>query len=826
MRKNINKWFRNFYFKKRLIFLLGLILFANIYFLGLPNTILAENISYTLHLKDSYSSFSWKSEDNYKTSYDLKLTFTDTFGNTIEGHDITIEIGPNNLKDDPYGFGYIPISGETTRGADLIEVLNLEEYTLVTGEKYKFDHAEVYTDGAWQTFSKTGDHWHIWCQSASSSTKPTSYGWRGKYNENTNYTITETTEYKLVYKLVRYGQNNSVESLETDSGISFQIFNYSGENTQTGINDNGIYNYFSFRGQNGSTNSNINQTTDADGFGENRAKVLPKLENGYPVFNCQGLCPNASLGYLFGSSKNPNGFTPVGVTGYQPTNTLLQTEIIENVEYYYYDSNRNAVDYDIENNRFMLRDYVERGYKLTTYENEKDRYEFLPFNYLNNENTLTNTTTQVSYQYEDIDIDHWFGMTMEFTFYMPRDGVINEKDMIFSFSGDDDVWVFIDDVLVLDLGGTHGAVDGSINFKTGAIESYLNWNGTVGEKNKTTIYQMFENASSANQVQWNDSNTTFKNYTKHTLKFFYLERGASVSNCKIRFNIPVLPTGTLSVQKQFNGPDRYNEEYEFTLYDTTTNTFASNQEYTIGEEKYTTDELGKFRLKNNEIAIFKLQNEHKYYVEETSSGLYALSYQCSFEGTDCNSPNKTPEFIMDPDATYQAVFINKTKTYQLEISKLVYLDEENIENEQFEFLLQLKYQDGTISNILDNINSNHSYELDEERGTITYKLKNNESIIIEGIPINVVVTLNEINHDGYTTVIKSENTTLANGDTYEFTMDSNKNITVYNIPGITLPETGGTGSKFYHLLGSCFIFTFSLILLHYKTERGWISKKK
>ena len=353
-----------------------------IYFFLMPAYSLNdETKSYTLYLKDSYD-YDWKA--GLTTSYNINLYFMDTEGNYIEGKDVTIDIGPNTLKDDPYGLGYVPISGETTRGEDLIQKLDLKEITLVTGEKYVFDHAEVYVNGTWNTFISDSTHWDIWCQYASSSAPQTDYGWRGKYGADIPYTVTDTTEYKLVYKLVRYGKNNSVNSLGTDSGIAFKLFNYSGDNDETGINANGLFNYFTFRDSSKTIPTTINQNTDADGFTENRAKVLPNLEQGYPVFNCQGYCTNASLGYLFGASTNPNGTSPVGVTSYNPSNTLLQKETIDGVEYYYYDSNRNAVDYDTENNRFMVRNYVERSKTLSSYPTETDRYEFIPFNYLNN----------------------------------------------------------------------------------------------------------------------------------------------------------------------------------------------------------------------------------------------------------------------------------------------------------------------------------------------------------------------------------------------------------------------------------------------------------
>lgn len=768
-------------------------IFTTIYLLIMPALTLENKNSYKINLIDSYD-YSWK--EGKEKEYNLNLYFMDTKGNYIEGKNITIDIGTDKLIDDPYGFGFIPINGETTRGKNILEELNLMEYTLPTGEKYKFDHAEVYVNEKWEVFSKNSNHWDIWCQYASSESPQTEYGFRGKYGDNIAYTVTSNTEYKFVYKKVRYGKYNSVSSLGSESGIAFNIFNYEGTNDKVGINDNGLWNYFTFRDTSLETPANINANTDADGFTEKRAKVLPKLEDGYPVFNCGEYCNNASLGYLFGNKTNAEGKETKGVTSYTPINTLLQKEEVGNVEYYYYDSNRNAVDYDTENNFFMLRDYVERGYSLSSYPNEITRYEFLPFNYWNDERTISKVEeTNFTYNYVKEEMDHWFGMTMEFNFYMPKDCKMGNTDMIFSFSGDDDVWVFIDDVLVLDLGGTHGAVDGNINFSTGEVESYLNWNGVAGTKNETSIRKAFEAANSVGDVTWNDKNTTFKNYTRHTLKFFYLERGAAISNCKIRFNIPVLPSGSLSVQKLFNGTDVYNDNHEFTIYDVTAGAPSANTKYKINNKEYSTDNNGKFTLKTGEIAVFTLTNYHTYYVEETNPGPHSVSDSCTLDNKECLKINKTKNFTIEPDSSYNAVFTNKIKTYDLNISKIAYNSKED---EIFKFKITLNKKDNKI-NIPNNIISDNEYEIDNN--ILLFNLKTEEKITIKDIPINTEIYLKEIQHDGYSTAIKSKDITLSETDNYEFIMDDNKNITVYNIPGVTLPETGGIGILPYIIIG-------------------------
>lgn len=780
--------------KKCIIKILSLIIALSTIYLLISPAFTLEETNYTLHLIDSYD-YTWK--ENKTKKYDLILYFIDTEGNYIEGKDITIDIGPNTFEDNPYGFGYVPISGDTTRGLNILESLNLMEYTLPTGEKYSFDHAEVYTNNTWQNFTSTSNHWDIWCQYASSTNSKEDYGWRGKYGDNIPYNITSDTKYKFVYKKIRNGKENSTESLGSESGISFNIFNYTGTNEQVGINNNGIYNYFTFRDSTLNTPTYINKDTDADGFTENRVKVLPKLENGYPVFNCNGHCTNANLGYLFGSTTNPLGETPKGVKAYTPSNTPLQKETLEGVEYYYYDSNRNAVDYDTENNYFMLRNYVERGYQLSSYPTEINRYEFLPFNYWTDNRTVSTVEgTDFTYNYEKEEVDHWFGMTMEFEFYMPKDGKINGSDMIFSFSGDDDVWVFIDDVLVLDLGGTHGAAVGDINFSTGEVTSNLDWNGNVGPVNETTILKSFENANASNDVEWN--NNTFENYTRHTLKFFYLERGAAISNCKIRFNIPVIPSGSLTVQKLFEGTDIYNDDNEFILYDVTTNTPAINTKYIINNSEYYTDNEGHFNLKTGEVAVFTLTNYHTYYVKETKPGIHSVTHSCTFDNILCTNLNQTDIFTIDPESSYKAVFTNKIKTYNLDISKIAY---NSTEEEIFNFKIEMYNTNNEKIEVPTNINSKNEYNIDAKSKILQFNLKNNDNITINDIKIDTKIYIEETNHDGYSTVIKSGDVTLSETDNYEFIMDDNKSITIYNIPGVILPETGGIGILTYTLIG-------------------------
>lgn len=177
-------------------------------------------------------------------------------------------------------------------------------------------------------------------------------------------------------------------------------------------------------------------------------------------------------------------------------------------------------------------------------------------------------------------------------------------DMVFEFAGDDDVWVFIDDVLVGDIGGIHNRASLSINFCTGDIKVNGNNDGTLKSK-----YQKANKDTSG----FNDN--TFAGGTNHTLKFFYLERGATDSNMELKFNLVTVPESDII---KFDQDGKFVQGAEFKLYKT------DKDFKTVGEliGSGTTDEAGHLTLTNdvdNGVINFDdLYNEdhdnNKYYL--------------------------------------------------------------------------------------------------------------------------------------------------------------------------------------------------------------------
>ena len=145
-------------------------------------------------------------------------------------------------------------------------------------------------------------------------------------------------------------------------------------------------------------------------------------------------------------------------------------------------------------------------------------------------------------------LNYGFGQKLQLKFRLTQDGTVTttskEKVPIeFNFSGDDDVWVFIDDQLVLDVGGAHDVVSGRINFKDRTA-----WVSKV--KNQSVGGYTDDQRSYFPASLKNDSDFWKK---EHTLTMFYMERGLWESNMKVTFNFP--DENQLQVEKQVDTTD-------------------------------------------------------------------------------------------------------------------------------------------------------------------------------------------------------------------------------------------------------------------------------
>ena len=173
------------------------------------------------------------------------------------------------------------------------------------------------------------------------------------------------------------------------------------------------------------------------------------------------------------------------------------------------------------------------------------------------------------------EAEYFFGMEMEAEFTQTANGLDAwGHDIIFEFSGDDDFWFYVDGELVLDLGGVHSAMTGSINFRTGEVKS---------SRGNSTLYELFkknyqdrglsesEIAQKLDEIFTtnDDGQYIFKDYTTHTMKMFYMERGAGASNLHMRFNLAAVKPGTVILSKELSGTENADNaviEFPYQIY--------------------------------------------------------------------------------------------------------------------------------------------------------------------------------------------------------------------------------------------------------------------
>lgn len=300
------------------------------------------------------------------------------------------------------------------------------------------------------------------------------------------------------------------QTLEQQAGISLGLHDYDRKT----INNNHALKFMSV-GESGTYNRYVGDSNGAYTGIVNKTLTT----NGYPTMAAdKGPEP---LDYLFGGKPDDEA-----VTNYEPTGGLLA---LDKDGYYGFDADSRYAAYNTTSKKFELRDQ--------NCGNDASTPCFTPFGNNNKDNKYS------------------FGMNLGADFYMPKDGKVNNQDMVFDFTGDDDVWVFIDGVLVLDLGGIHQALGGSINFATGDIT--YDKTQSHGDTPARTIAQAFDEAGKT----WDSTP-----YKTHHLSFFYLERGDGGSNCKIKFNLPVKPSKAIDIEKETLGTIDANKQFQFQLF--------------------------------------------------------------------------------------------------------------------------------------------------------------------------------------------------------------------------------------------------------------------
>lgn len=414
------------------------------------------------------------------------------------------------------------------------------------------------------------------------------------FSNHTVQTVNPTgTTVNLFDYWVVNGDNDSSKNINNDN-----------KNDNTGINKDHQLKF------NGGAGSGINKWTGKSvigGFGRlsfvknTLVKGYPSINAGtYTSYNTHGTYKDESLDYLFNNDSQANGKQD-GKAVYNNVQGLFQLKD----GYYVYDSygsDGNYAVYNFTTNSFDV--YNKAGvYKDSV--SDANRGQFFPFDSADKvfeERNGRLSPIGITDGTND-KLNHHFGMSMTTEFVQPAGGkTTDNNDMVFKFSGDDDVWVYIDGVLVGDLGGIHEKATLDINFATGVVRvGHIDGaNGSPKYFPDTTIKAMFK-AAGADTTNFRDN--TFCDSTKHTLSFFYLERGAGASNMSLKFNLTTLPSSEVAKVDQ-NGEAV--QGAEFALYQSDANWNAQGEPIAQG----TTDANGQLVLLKSDGSVLSFDSQH------------------------------------------------------------------------------------------------------------------------------------------------------------------------------------------------------------------------
>lgn len=423
----------------------------------------------------------------------------------------------------------------------------------------------------------------------------------------------------------------------------------------------------------------------------------------------------------------------------------------------------------------------------------------------------------------DEPTDFYFGMDMKMKFMQPKGGLTGpdgKQQMVFYFTGDDDVWVYLDGKLALDLSGIHRHVGGEIDFVNGEVRYYTLdvSTGDVG----TTPYKTVSFSDLFNPSELNDKGT-FKDYSTHSFNFYYMERGAGSGVCRMNFNFPLLQKNSISVTKELSSNETGqmigNPDFRFQILkaNSTDLFIGPDTEYTIKDENgntvepnvtHKTDENGVFTLKAGQTAVFTgiSEDSGSYYVRELldtdAFGQYATvsvdgtstttSHDVTVGSDQFKGVNSTVKDISSGSTVF--VFNNKVdfaKLGSLSISKNLIENVGNHKDDYFKFEVKL---DGKPIEVGTKYKVGDADKTVETEGYIS--IKAGETALIENVLAGTQYSIKEVEipdklHPSY-----SVNGTIQAGATEVsgiIRTDTDSSVTVTNTEdgtaGVDIPVT-------------------------------------
>ena len=309
------------------------------------------------------------------------------------------------------------------------------------------------------------------------------------------------------------------------------------------------------------------------------SKTSDGTGNGLPLLRTKNSTTNASVDPHFDKDflQGKNAFNTVLGKVYEDVSFPLKQKAVfaqdpnrpadndpeGKAKYWYYDSNETSLylkQGSARQSYYLAGDGINEASHNRDAGNKTDNmgYGFFPFN-----ETVTGSAPQYNYG---------FGAKLQFDFTLTENGKVIvrtdssgkniEVPIKFFFSGDDDVWVYIDGELVLDVGGAHGKASGLLEFgENNTVTPYVSSNKNT-DQNDTMVYKGYGSGETTKTVNYNGQPITFnrkgttktlKDQSTHTLTMYYMERGMWESNMALAFNFP--DHNELQVEKQVDVSD-------------------------------------------------------------------------------------------------------------------------------------------------------------------------------------------------------------------------------------------------------------------------------